>query len=203
MFFRDRTATWTIILLNRQEKWNGIRGGTRAGVREQLKLSAVVPMKDRDSLRFAVRQRARRYVILHAELQVWAEKLTLKTQNQSETGSAPGVVGARHEPRFKLEVDVSIRTRSRGVLAGYTVDISESGISAMLKIEVPLSEIVALAFIVPIGRVIIPAMVRQRDCFRYGFQFIGSGAAQEVIRSTCRQLAVEQTLLRDQAVPPG
>jgi hypothetical protein len=42
-------------------------------------------------------------------------------------------------------------------------------------------------------------MVRQRDCFRYGFQFIGSGAAQEVIRSTCRQLAVEQSLSRDQA----
>jgi PilZ domain len=194
MFFRDRTATWTIILLNRQEKWNGIRGGTRAGVREQLKLSAVVPMKDRDSLRFAVRQRARRYVILHAELQVWAEKLTLKTQNQSETGSAPGVVGARHEPRFKLEVDVSIRTRSRGVLAGYTVDISESGISAMLKIEVPLSEIVELGFMLPIGRVNISAMVRQRDAFRYGFQFIGSDATQDVIRSTCRQLAVEQSL---------
>jgi hypothetical protein len=132
----------------------------------------------------------------------WAEKPPLKTQNQSETDSVPAVVGTRHEPRFRLEVDISIRTRSRGVLAGDTVDISESGISAILKIEVPLSEIVELGFIVPIGRVIIPAMVRQRDCFRYGFQFLGSGAAQEVIRSTCRQLAVEQTLLRDQAVPP-
>jgi hypothetical protein len=125
----------------------------------------------------------------------------LKPQNQSATGSEPGVVVARHEPRFKLEVDISIRTRSCGVLAGYTVDISESGISAMLKIEVPLSEIVELGFMLPIGCVKIPAMVRQRDAFRYGFQFIGSDAAQDVIRSTCRQLAVEQSLLRDQAVP--
>jgi hypothetical protein len=125
----------------------------------------------------------------------------LKAQNQSATGSEPGVVSARHEPRFKLEVDISIRTRSCGVLAGYTVDISESGISAMLKIEVPLSEIVELGFMLPIGRVKIPAMVRQRDAFRYGFQFIGSDATQDVIRSTCRQLAVEQSLLRDQAVP--
>jgi hypothetical protein len=118
----------------------------------------------------------------------------LKAQYQSTTGSAPGVVGARVEPRFKLEVDISIRTRSCGVLAGYTVDISESGISAMLKIEVPLAEIVELGFMLPIGRVNIPAMVRQRDAFRYGFQFVGSDAAQDVIRSTCRQLAVEQTL---------
>ena len=110
------------------------------------------------------------------------------------------MVSARHEPRFKLGVEISIRTRTHGVLAGYTVDISESGISAILKIEVPLSEIVEFGFI---GRVNIPAMVRQRDCFRYGFQFIGSGAAQEVIRSTCRQLAVEQSLLCDQVVPPG
>jgi len=125
----------------------------------------------------------------------------VKAQDQSATGSAPGLDGVRHDPRFKLEVEISIRTRTHGVLAGYTVDISESGISAILKIEVPLSEIVELGFMVPIGRVNIPAMVRQRDCFRYGFQFIGSGAAQEVIRSTCRQLAVEQSLSRDQAVP--
>jgi len=118
----------------------------------------------------------------------------LKAQDQSTTGSASGLGVTRHEPRFKLEVDISIRTRSCGVLAGYTVDISESGISAMLKIEVPLSEIVELGFILPIGRVNISAMVRQRDAFRYGFQFIGSDAAHDVIRSTCRQLAVEQTL---------
>ena len=118
----------------------------------------------------------------------------MKAQDQSATSSVPGVGVTRHEPRFKLEVDISIRTRSCGVLAGRTVDISESGISAMLKIEVPLSEIVELGFMLPIGRVNISAMVRQRDAFRYGFQFIGSDAAQDVIQSTCRQLAVEQAL---------
>ncbi|MGA8502869.1 MAG: PilZ domain-containing protein [Candidatus Sulfotelmatobacter sp.] len=126
----------------------------------------------------------------------------MKAENESATSSAPGAAVTRHEPRFKLEVEISIRTRAHGVLAGRTVDISESGISAILKIEVPLSEIVELGFMVPIGRVNIPAMVRQRDAFRYGFQFIGSDAAKDVIRSTCRQLAVEQTLLCDQEAPP-
>ena len=130
------------------------------------------------------------------------EKPKLKAEDQSATGSAPAFTAARQEPRYKLQVEISVRTRTHGVLAGRTVDISESGISAILKIEVPLSEIVELGFMVPIGRVNIPAMVRQRDAFRYGFQFIGSDAAKDVIRSTCRQLAVEQTLLLDQAAPP-
>jgi hypothetical protein len=125
----------------------------------------------------------------------------LKAQDQATTSPVPGIGVTRHEPRFKFVVDISIRTRSCGVLAGVTVDISESGISAMLKIEVPLAEIVELGFILPIGRVNISAMVRQRDAFRYGFQFIGSDAAQDVIRSTCRQLAVEQSLLREPDVP--
>ena len=91
-------------------------------------------------------------------------------------------------------VDITVRTRTRGVLTGYTVDISESGISAMLRIDVPLSEIVELNFTLPIGQVKVHAIVRQRDCFRYGFQFLESAAVQEMIRTACRQLSVERSL---------
>ena len=38
-------------------------------------------------------------------------------------------------------------------------------------------------------------MVRQRSAFRYGFQFLETGPALEIIRRTCSQLAVEQALL--------
>jgi len=111
----------------------------------------------------------------------------LKPQDQPAARTAPG--GARNEPRFQLVVDITVRSRTRGVLTGYTDDISESGISAMLRIDVPLCEIVELNFTVPIGQVKVHAIVRQRDCFRYGFQFLESAAVQEIIRSTCRQLA--------------
>lgn len=111
----------------------------------------------------------------------------MKTQNQPATQTAPG--GARNEPRYQLVVDITVRSRTRGVLTGYTADISESGISAMLRIDVPLSEIVELNFTLPIGQVKVHAIVRQRDCFRYGFQFLESAAVQEIIRSTCSQLA--------------
>jgi hypothetical protein len=39
------------------------------------------------------------------------------------------------------------------------------------------------------------ALVRQRNAFRYGFQFVESDSAKEVIQATYRRLVIEQTLL--------
>jgi hypothetical protein len=75
------------------------------------------------------------------------------------------------------------------------VDISESGISAMLRIEVPVGELVELEFTLPFGPVTTYAMVRQKNAFRYGFQFVESSSVDEVIRATCGHLAVEHALL--------
>jgi hypothetical protein len=105
------------------------------------------------------------------------------------------MVDKRHHPRFKLEVEINVNSRTGGLLRGRTVDISESGISALLKIEVPLGELVQLDFILPFGQVIIYAMVRQRNAFRYGFQFVESDSTKQIIRATCVDLAVKQSLL--------
>jgi hypothetical protein len=64
----------------------------------------------------------------------------------------------------------------------------------MLRLEVPLGEIVELEFTLPLGPVTIRALVRQRNAFRYGFEFVDSYPTREVIRRTCRDLAVEQSL---------
>jgi hypothetical protein len=104
------------------------------------------------------------------------------------------VVDARRHPRFRLEVDISVNSRTCGMLKGHTVDISESGISAMLRLELPPAEVVELTFTLPFGPVKIYAMVRQRNAFRYGFQFMESNFAEAVILPTCRQLAIEQSL---------
>ncbi|MFZ1918770.1 MAG: PilZ domain-containing protein [Terriglobales bacterium] len=98
------------------------------------------------------------------------------------------------QPRFKLEVAVRINSRTCGVLKGDTVDMSESGLAAMFRIEVPMDEVVELNFTLPLGPVTIYAIVRQRNAFRYGFQFLGSDGVNEIIRQSCRQLAVEQVL---------
>jgi hypothetical protein len=101
----------------------------------------------------------------------------------------------RRHPRFKIEVDVRVTSKTCGRLKGHTADISESGISAMLTIEVPLDEVVELEFTLPFGPVRIYALVRQRSAFRYGFQFVELNASHEAIQATCQHLAVERTLL--------
>ena len=73
------------------------------------------------------------------------------------------------------------------------MDISESGISAMLMVEVPIGEVVRLEFALPLGEVEVHALVRQRNAFRYGFQFVESTSAQDIVGRTCRQFAIEQT----------
>jgi hypothetical protein len=121
----------------------------------------------------------------------------LEAQNQPAAGRRQRVVDARRQPRFKIEVAISINSRTCGVLKGHTLDISESGISALLTIEVPMSEVVELDFTLPFGPVKIYAMVRQRSAFRYGFQFTELTPVHAAIRATCRHLAVERTLLGD------
>jgi len=111
---------------------------------------------------------------------------TLEPENQS--------ADARRHPRFKIEVDIRIQSRTRGALKGRTVDISESGIAAMLTIEAPLGEVVELSFTLPDGPVTLCATVRQKNAFRYGFEFVDLDSVDEVVRRTCRDLAVEQSL---------
>ena len=104
------------------------------------------------------------------------------------------MVDARDQPRFKMETDVRIYSRSCGLLKGRTVDISESGIAAMLTLEAPVGEVVELEFALPSGPVAIHALVRQKNAFRYGFEFVDTGSVHEPIRRTCRDLAFDQPL---------
>lgn len=119
----------------------------------------------------------------------------MEAQNQPAAGRVRIVEDARRKPRFKIKVDIKINSRTCGTLKGHTVDLSESGVSAMLALEVPLGEIVELEFTLPFGPVVTYAMVRQRNAFRYGFQFIDAIASRDILHSTCRQLEVEHSLL--------
>lgn len=101
---------------------------------------------------------------------------------------------ARRHPRFKLESEIRVYPRNSAVVRGHTVDISESGISAMLRTEIPVGEVVRLEFALPLGEIEVFALVRQRNAFRFGFQFVDSGANQDILERTCRQLAVEESL---------
>lgn len=107
-------------------------------------------------------------------------------------------VDPRRHPRFKLDVEIRVYPRDAPVLRGHTMDISRSGVSAMLREEVPLGEMVRLEFTLPVGDVELLAMVRQRSAFRYGFQFVEASSALDFIGRTCRDLAAEQSVGRSE-----
>jgi hypothetical protein len=116
----------------------------------------------------------------------------LKEDTQPTPGLVAGLIDRRCQPRFKIEVDIKIQSKSCGLLKGRTLDLSESGIAAILPLELPLGELVELDFTLPFGRVAIYAVVRQRSAFRYGFQFTESNFTEQIIRPTCRVLAMQQ-----------
>ncbi|MGC1451353.1 MAG: PilZ domain-containing protein [Candidatus Sulfotelmatobacter sp.] len=115
----------------------------------------------------------------------------MEAYRQFGTGPTQEFVEARRHPRFKLEVEIRVYPRNARVVRGHTVDLSESGVSAMLRVEVPIGEVVRVEFSLPQGEVEVHALVCQRNAFRYGFQFVESSTAQSVIARTCRQLAAE------------
>ncbi|HLZ42849.1 MAG TPA: PilZ domain-containing protein [Candidatus Sulfotelmatobacter sp.] len=122
------------------------------------------------------------------------EEVSMDLRSQPAPDYTTHTVDLRRHPRYKLEVDIRVYPHNGPVVRGRTADISESGISAILKIEVPVGEVVRLEFSLPLGDVEVHAMLRQRSAFRYGFQFVESSSAQDLIGRTCRQLAIEQAV---------
>jgi len=116
----------------------------------------------------------------------------VEQHRQVELHREQAILDARRHRRFKLEVGIRVYPRDCPVVRGDTVDLSESGISAMLRVEVPVGELVRLEFSLPFGNVEVLAMVRQRNAFRYGFQFVEASSAGDAIGRTCAQLAQQQ-----------
>ncbi len=121
----------------------------------------------------------------------------MESTGQSVSAENSTLVDARRNERFKLEVAICIYSRDTPVVRGDTVDIGETGISAILREEVPLGEVVRVTFSVQAGDVEILALVRQRTAFRYGFQFMEGGPASALIRRTCRELSLNESLQDD------
>jgi c-di-GMP-binding flagellar brake protein YcgR len=114
----------------------------------------------------------------------------VESEKQSGASRTERLIDDRRHPRFKLDLDVKIYSRASTVLTGRSVDISETGLAAMLKIEIPLDQVVRLEFKLSLGLVSVRALVRQRNAFRYGFQFVEPDSdAQKLIIRFCRELA--------------
>jgi hypothetical protein len=78
---------------------------------------------------------------------------------------------ARRHTRFGLEVDVTIRSKTSGLIPGTTIEVSEFGMSTLLPVDLPVGEIVELHINLPFGSVDLRAVVQNRNAFRDGFEF--------------------------------
>jgi hypothetical protein len=76
----------------------------------------------------------------------------------------------RHE-RIEMDVEVIVRTDS-ALLPGRTHDISESGMSAILPVELREGQEVGLQIKLPRADETTRAIVRNRNVFRHGFEFV-------------------------------
>jgi hypothetical protein len=114
--------------------------------------------------------------------------------NMTDIDRTRSFVDSRRHSRFKLNVEISVYSRTSGLIRGYTIDISESGVCAMFRSEVPVEEMVQLEFALPLGSVGVYGIVRHRNAFRYGLEFVEAQGAPEleVVRRTCRDLAVSR-----------
>lgn len=87
----------------------------------------------------------------------------------------------RRHARFKLEVEVTVRSKRLGPLPGISIDISESGMSATLPVELRIAEVVEVHIHLPPGSVDVQAFVRNRNAFRHGFEFADHKVARQLI----------------------
>lgn len=77
----------------------------------------------------------------------------------------------RRHRRLDLDAVVSIRSGG-GLVPGRTLDISESGMSAILPVELPVGQIVELTVKLPTAAATARAVVRTRNILRHGFEFL-------------------------------
>jgi hypothetical protein len=77
----------------------------------------------------------------------------------------------RRHGRHGLEAEVTVRS-ANGLVPGRTLEVSESGISAILPAELPVGETVEVEIKLPLNPATARAIVRNRSVFRYGFEFL-------------------------------
>jgi hypothetical protein len=75
------------------------------------------------------------------------------------------------QTRHQLEAEVTVRA-AEGLIPGRAQDISESGIAVILPAELPIGTALELEIKLPTAPVATSAIVRSRNAFLYGLEFI-------------------------------
>jgi c-di-GMP-binding flagellar brake protein YcgR len=96
-------------------------------------------------------------------------------QHQAET-NARWNNGTRRHPRFMFTVPVTVRhwpPQGFRTARGMTLDISESGMAAIMPDSLAVGEVVEIDLSLPVGLLNTLATVRYSSSNRSGFEFVG------------------------------
>ena len=91
-----------------------------------------------------------------------------------------------------MDVPLRIHFRKGELILGRTVDISESGMSVMVLLEMSIDQPIELDFKLPCGPVNVHAIVKNKNAFRYGLKFLLTDEERTIIKRGCRELAYRQ-----------
>jgi hypothetical protein len=92
----------------------------------------------------------------------------------------------RRHKRFRLSVPISISAVDGSIIPAITLEVSESGLSAVLVSELKIGETVKLY---PVAGETFTAQVRHRVGKVYGFEFLNISEQQvSRLRDTCSRL---------------
>jgi hypothetical protein len=93
----------------------------------------------------------------------------------------------RRHVRYRYSAPITIRSAGGETIPGITIEISESGLSAIAAHTLAVDETVKLH---PVGGGTVSALVRRRVGRVYGFEFLHLTAKQiRKIRESCKTLA--------------
>jgi|SRR5271154_3060338 len=100
--------------------------------------------------------------------------------------ASPSAVERRRRPRYLFSLAMTIRSADGLAMHGISVEISESGISAMVSGLLTPGDTVELE---PVAGGRMPAVVRHKLGRLYGFEFVGLSAEQAGrIAENCERL---------------
>jgi hypothetical protein len=95
----------------------------------------------------------------------------------------------RAHPRFGLDVPIRIHFRKGELILGRTVDISEAGVSVMVPLEMSIGQQIELDFKLPSSPVNVHAIVKNKNAFRYGLEFVLTDKELTIIKRGCTDLS--------------
>jgi hypothetical protein len=115
-----------------------------------------------------------------------SEDRSLQTNLDSNKAPEPFPDRRRH-PRYHFSVPITIHAANGVAIPGITIEISESGLSAITANPLKITDTVELE---PIAGGKVPAVVQRNVGRLYGFEFLNLTAEQiQRINESCKKLA--------------